>query len=86
MNQPNIAKTNILSANTQISYKMLKGLSIELSGGFTSSRNTNERFQTIGSTDPRLVSTGTATFGSTNTSTWIVEPGIRYSGFWAKEF
>lgn len=84
VNQPNIAKTNILSANTQISYKMLKGLSIELTGGFTSSRNTNERFQTIGSTDPRLVSTGTATFGSTNTSTWIVEPGIRYSGFLSK--
>jgi TonB-linked SusC/RagA family outer membrane protein len=84
VNQPNIAKTNILSANTQISYKLLKGLSIEMTGGYTSSRNTNDRFQTIGSADPRLVTTGTAIFASTNTSTWIVEPGIRYSGFLGK--
>lgn len=82
--KPSIIKTNVLSANTQMSYKILNGLSLEVTGGFTSSRNTNDNFKPLAAEDPRIPAIAYAFFGNSNTSTWIVEPGIRYSGFAAK--
>jgi TonB-linked SusC/RagA family outer membrane protein len=81
---PNIQKTNVFSANTQVSYEVLDGLSVEVNGGFSSSRNTNDFVIRIVSQDPRLPAMGTAVFSATNTSSWIVEPTLRYTGFASK--
>lgn len=81
---PNVQKTNSFSTNADLSYKVLDGLTVQVSGGFTSSRNTNDFVIKIISQDPRFPAMGTAVFSNTNASTWIVEPKIQYRGFAGK--
>ena len=81
---PNIQKTNSFSTNADLSYKLLDGLTAQISGGFTSSRNANDFVIKIISQDPRFPAIGTAVFSNTNASTWIVEPKLQYRGFAGK--
>jgi TonB-linked SusC/RagA family outer membrane protein len=79
LKQPYNAQTNTLNTNLQVSYKVLRDLTVRTSFGY-STINGDQTFLTpIASQDPTANPTGSAIFGKNKVSNWIIEPQIEYN-------
>ncbi|MBV8251907.1 MAG: SusC/RagA family TonB-linked outer membrane protein [Chitinophaga sp.] len=80
----NIMETNQFSSNLAISYELLKGLTVSTSAGYTSMNGSSNLFIPIASQNPLTNPMGSATFGNTKNTNWIIEPQIAYSRYIGK--
>lgn len=82
--QPYTSKTNFANSSLNISYVLLKGLSIRSSFGYNSAFVKQNSLNPISSQDPKYSPTGTAYFGNNDNKNWIIEPQIEYNNFISK--
>lgn len=74
--------TKNLVSNLMIGYKVLPGLELKSSMGYTSLNSNLFRAERLESFQPELRPTSNrfANFGTRNMSTWIIEPQLQYTG------
>ncbi|NLR82378.1 SusC/RagA family TonB-linked outer membrane protein [Chitinophaga eiseniae] len=84
LKQNNIIETNQFSSNLGISYELLKGFTISTTAGYTNMMGSSNMFTPIASQNPITNPTGSANFGTTKNTNWIIEPQIAYSRFIGK--
>ncbi|WP_165806615.1 SusC/RagA family TonB-linked outer membrane protein [Chitinophaga parva] len=77
----NIMETNQFSSNLGISYELLKGLTISTTAGYTNMTGSSNYFIPIASANPQDNPMGSANFGTTKNTNWIIEPQIAYTRF-----
>ena len=79
---PYESKTKFLTGSLSLNYTIAKGLTVQTNFGYNNGDANQTRYTTIRSQDPSATTkpTGTAKFGNTRTSSWIVEPQIEYNG------
>lgn len=82
--QTNVMETNQFSSNLGISYELLKGLTISTTAGYTNMTGSSNFFIPIASQNPQTNPMGSANFGTTKNTNWIIEPQVAYNRFIAK--
>jgi TonB-linked SusC/RagA family outer membrane protein len=78
--------TKNLVSNVVVSYRILPGLELRTSAGYTntSSEIFNPTRLELTRPESRVLATRTASFGNRNMSSWIVEPQLQYTRKWGK--
>jgi TonB-linked SusC/RagA family outer membrane protein len=77
--KPATAKTQSLNSNLNISYQLVKGLTLNIDGGYTFMQSNNVFLTPIASQNPLFNPSGSAVFGKSGNNNWIIEPQLRYS-------
>ncbi len=82
--QKNNNQTNQFDGNMEIRYELFKGLIFSTTGGYSYVSGNNSSFIPIASQNPILNPVGSAFFGNTRNTNWILEPQLAYSRFVGK--
>ncbi|MBC9909534.1 SusC/RagA family TonB-linked outer membrane protein [Chitinophaga varians] len=77
-------ETNQFDGNIEIRYELAKGLTFSTTGGYSYVTGNNNSFVPIASQNPVLNPIGSAIFGTTRNTNWILEPQLAYSRFVGK--
>ena len=78
--RPHTAKTDNLIAQWNLSYLILKGLSLRTNLGYTYMQNKESQLTPLSATNPLYgLTSGSASFGSSSFKNWIVEPQAEYN-------
>lgn len=72
------ADNNNLSANSIISYKIIPGLSLKVSGGYNHFRSDESSLHPLASINPAYGTLAFATWAGSQAKSWIVEPQVEY--------
>ncbi|AMR32376.1 hypothetical protein A0256_13565 [Mucilaginibacter sp. PAMC 26640] len=81
---PYSVNTNSLNANLNLSYNILKGLTIRANNGYSSLESTEFSASPKSSQNPAYNPVATASFGNNNIKTWIIEPQVEYKNSFKK--
>ncbi|SEW04728.1 TonB-linked outer membrane protein, SusC/RagA family [Chitinophaga sp. YR573] len=76
--RPYTSKTNFLNSGINISYRLVKGLSISTGIGYNNAQVDQISLSPIASKDPSSNPTGSAYFGKNSNKGWIIEPQLNY--------
>ncbi|NML39878.1 SusC/RagA family TonB-linked outer membrane protein [Chitinophaga sp. G-6-1-13] len=77
-------ETNQFDGNIEIRYELAKGLTFSTTGGYSYVSGNNNSFVPIAAQNPILNPMGSAVFGTTRNTNWILEPQLAYSRFIGK--
>jgi TonB-linked SusC/RagA family outer membrane protein len=81
---PYSVNTNSLNANLNLSYNILRGLTIRANNGYSSLESTEFSASPKSSQNPAYNPVATALFGNNNIKTWIIEPQVEYKNSFKK--
>jgi TonB-linked SusC/RagA family outer membrane protein len=83
--RPYDSKTKLLNSNLTLNYNLLTGLVIRTSLGYNNTSTNQTSFTPISSQDPNTGTkpTGSASFGNSGATNWIIEPQLEYNGILA---
>lgn len=73
------ANNNNLISSANLSYSIFNGLEIKAGLGYTHMQSSDVTTNPIAAQDPTVPETGSATFTSSSTTSWIAEPQLTYS-------
>lgn len=81
-NRPYDNKSKLLTSNLTLNYNIFTGLVARVSVGYNSGDVSQTSFIPISSQNPGITPkpTGTARFGTSRSTNWIVEPQLEYNG------
>lgn len=72
------ADNNNLSANSIISYKIIPGLSLKVSGGYNLFRSDESSLHPLASINPAYGTLAFSTWAGSQAKSWIIEPQVEY--------
>jgi TonB-linked SusC/RagA family outer membrane protein len=75
-------KTDNLNANLQLSYQLLKGLSVRSSFGYSMVLTNEMSLDPSKSEDPSSGNQNSSSFANTSYKNWIIEPQLEYKTAW----
>jgi TonB-linked outer membrane protein, SusC/RagA family len=78
------SKTYQVNNSLNISYELLKGLTLSATGGMGFANNSNARYLPMRSKNPETNPVAEAYYGTTSNTNWIVEPQLRYNRYIAQ--
>lgn len=79
LKRPSESKTHALTNSLSIRYELLRGLTLNATGGYNYGQNDNANYSPAASYDAAYFAMASAIFGNSSRSTWTAEPRLEYN-------